>query len=241
MGGTSRYGHASALLGGREDAARVLGGAGRARERRVTAEGWVQPWVEKDAGGTMLMVCRARLHKMPDRTVFDKVEAGPGFQKYGGPIPRPAAVWLADDDGAYFGSGGPSPAPTPPSAPAATAGPGAAQTSAALGRGVPSGGGTQVAHADGAERRPFLGDLAVATWNSHGLLCHELVRARRKQALLSLLRSLDVLVVQEAHCGDLAYLEMERAAGATHASFCQGQLVLCNPLSYHDSPSWFYG
>lgn len=60
-------------------------------------------------------------------------------------------------------------------------------------------------HAGGAERRPFLGDLAVATWSSQGLLCHELVRARRKQAfLLALLRSLDVLVVQEARCGDVA-------------------------------------
>lgn len=70
--------------------------------------------------------------------------------------------------------------------------------------------------AGAAAPRPYLGDLAVASWNAQGLLCESLVRARRKQAFMhARVRILDIVVVQEAHCGDCAFLEMERPVQAS--------------------------
>ena len=47
----------------------------------------------------------------------------------------------------------------------------------------------------------FQGQLKVATWNAQGLFCSDLARCRRKINLLRhLLRAVDCLLVQEAHC-----------------------------------------
>lgn len=62
----------------------------------------------------------------------------------------------------------------------------------------------------------------MGPWNAQSLLCRELARARRKQAfLVSLLCRLDVLVVQEAHCPDLSYVELERVVARTHRCIWQ--------------------
>lgn len=98
-------------------------------------------------------------------------------------------------------AGEPSPQPRSPRIPTAPPAPGIC---------------TDVAH------RPLFGDLTVGTWNSQGLLCCDLARARRKQAyLLSLLRTLDILVTQEAHCAAFSYIELEREVHASQFCFWQ--------------------
>lgn len=82
------------VRGGREEVASVPRGPGRVAEYppqlpRVDLESWVQLWVEKE-DGTTLMVCRARLQELPDQTVLDKVEACKGFEQYSGPLQRSA-------------------------------------------------------------------------------------------------------------------------------------------------------